>query len=456
MQPPILRTAEDHSWVKYQSAFLDSLPGRERRAFEAWAKTFYRFQLEWLFEPEDYSLALKSRQIGFSHTTGGLGAMWGVAFGETTTFISVGEREAKEVLEKAKNHAAMLRDFGSQWATIRGKDSAEEVRFASGGRLIALPQTSAGRSFSGNVFLDEFAYLERPEKVWDGAAAVTMHGYKLRVASTPNGVGNAFHALATDAKQHAGYAIHNIPIERAIADGMRVDMARCWKMAKGDPRLFDQLFRCKFLDGELQYIPTELVNRASVADLYTWEGDCYAGLDIGRTNDLTALVVVRMVEGIAKLVCLLTCKRTDQAALDALVARAFMVYGVRRLCVDSTGIGAFPAEAMQKTYGQHRVEPFVFTQKSKEELATTMFQFFKGEQVQIPLEDSAAHECEPGGAAALRQDVCAIQRIVTSAGNIRYDAPHTEDGHADRAWALALALHATGKQPSVKVVETNR
>jgi phage FluMu gp28-like protein len=456
VKPPIRRTADDHTWESYRDAFFGALPDRERVAFEAWARTFYKFQLEWLFEPEDFALCNKSRQTGFSHTTGGLGSMWGIAFGETTTLVSVGEREAKEVLEKAKNHAAMLRDFGSKWAEVRGKDSAEEVRFSSGGRLIALPQTSAGRSFSGNVFLDEFAYLARPKEVWDGAAAVTLHGYRMRVASTPNGVGNEFHRLATDPVQHSGWAIHEIPIQRAIADGMRVDISRCWKMAKGDRRLYSQLFECKFLDGQLQYIPTDAIEACKRSDLYTYDGEYYAGLDIGRTNDLTALVIVRLVGEVAYLVALHTCKRTDQAALDELVQYAFLRYNVAKLAVDATGMGAFPAENMQREYGRTRVLPIQFTKQSKEDLASTMFQFFVSGNVLVPERDESAPDFEPGGAEALTTDVCSVQRIITSAGNIRYDAPHTDDGHADRAWALALALHATGRKPSVKFVDETR
>jgi phage FluMu gp28-like protein len=36
--------------------------------------------------------------------------------------------------------------------------------------------------------------------------------------------------------------------------------------------------------------------------------------------------------------------------------------------------------------------------------------------------------------------------MVTESGAIRFDAPRTVDGHADRAWSLALALHACSKQ----------
>jgi phage FluMu gp28-like protein len=453
----IRRTPESQEWREYRDVLLNELPIREARAFAAWFETFYPFQQQWLLEPADQALCNKSRQTGFSHTTGALAALWGIAFAETTTLISVGEREAKEVLEKAKAHAGLLTDLGSEWAETGGKDAAEEIRFKRGGRIIALPQTSAGRSFSGNVFLDEFAYLERPEKVWDGAAAVTMHGYRLRVASTPNGVGNSFHALCTNPKQNKGWAYHEIPMERAIKYGMRVNMERCWTLAKGDPRLFDQLFNCKFLDGSFQYIPSAAINDCSTNDLYTYEGDFYGGLDIGRTADLTVLIVLRKCsDGRCRMVSLHSCKRTDQVALDGLVAYAFARYNLRRLCVDSSGLGAFPAEGMQKRYGRARVEAVVFGPSSKEDLATSLHTYLSSGLILLPLTDAAMPDGESGCADALRLDIASIKREVTSAGNVRYDAPHTDDGHADRAWALALALHAVGKPPSVKHVDTNR
>jgi phage FluMu gp28-like protein len=459
----IIRTPDSHEWCEYRDFLLSELPTRESRAFAAWFKTFYPFQQRWLLEPAEQALCNKSRQTGFSHTTGGLATLWAVAFGETTTLVSVGEREAKEVLEKAKAHAGLLTDLGSEWARTGDKDSAEEIRFARGGRILALPQTSGGRSFSGNAFLDEYAYLEHPEKVWDGAAAVTMHGYRLRVASTPNGVGNAFHSLCTNSKENKGWAYHEIPIELAISEGMRVDVDKCWRLAKGDPRLLDQLFRCKFLDGTYQYIPSAAIRDCSTDDLYTYEGEYYAGLDIGKTVDLTVLVVIRKcADGICRVVSIHSCKRTDQGALDALVAYAFGKYNVRRLCVDSTGLGVFPAEAMQKKYGRMRVEPVVFSAPSKEDLATGMHEYFSSGRILIPMTDEALPDGdtpasgEMGPAERLRTDVAAIRRIVTTAGNVRYDAQHTADGHADSAWALALAIHAVGKISSLKHVETNR
>lgn len=395
-----------------------------------------------------------------SHTTAAWGILRGVFHGETTTIISVGQSEADEVLKKAKDHRAILIALGSRMAATRDKDTQSQIDFASGGRVMALP-SSGGRGFTGNIFLDEFAYHQHPERVWDAALAVTMHGFCARVTSTPNGVGNEFHALWSDPEKNRGWARHEISLDRALGDGMRVSTDDCWKMAKGDPRIFDQLFRCKFLDGELQYLPTSLIRSAEVDDLRIDGGVCFAGLDIGKTADLTVLCVLRKVGKVSHVQYLETHRRTDADGLHAMVARAFKAFDLRRLCVDATGLGSFPAEQMRKRHGLSRVEPIQFTLQEKEELATGLYTTLTEGTIRLPRTDTAfpapppgMHAPENGAADNLREDLCSLRRIITTSGNVRYDAPHTDRGHADRAWALALAAHAASQSVSARGVGT--
>lgn len=419
----------------------EALPANEWEAVFAWLHCFYRFQLEWLLDWGDFSLFLKSRQIGNSHTIAGAAVLWAL-FGETTTIISLGQRESEEVLDKAKRHNEALAELGSRWA-VPVRESTEKLVTMSGGRLLALPITSGGRSFTGNVILDEFAYYDKPEKVWDSAAAVVMHGYRLKGLSTPNGTGNLFHQLWSDPKKHEGYRLHEVPIDVAIADGMPVDLTRCWKMAHGDPRVFDQLFRCSFLDNDQQYIPSEAIDACSVEDLYCYGGECYAGLDIGKTSDRTELVIIRKgLDGTMWQQFVGSCKRTSWDDIRKLVAKAFSrEFNCRRLCIDASGLGAFPAEELQKAYGEHLVEAVTFSAGVKEDLATTLYSAFVEKRIKIDRNDET-----------MRNDVRSIRRIVTSAGNVRYDAPHTQEGHADRAWALALAVHACSRPENFRVV----
>ncbi len=417
-----------------------AFPEREYAALIAWISTFYGFQQNWLLDASRFSALLKCRQIGASHTYAAATVLWAL-LGEDTSIVSVGERESTEVLRKVAKHAEALTALGSEWATPKAT-SATRVALQAGGVIMALPSTSGGRGQSGNVVLDEAAYYEHASNVWDGASGTVLHGYRMRVASTPNGIGNLFHQLFTGPTGE-GYRKHSVSLEQAIADGLRVDVDACWKMARNDPRVFDQLFNCKFLDGQLQYLPTDAINECSVDDLYTFEGDYYAGLDIGKTVDRTVLIVVRKVASGLRLVQhVASCKRTDSDELDRIVANAFRRFNLKRLCVDATGIGAYPVERMQKRHGKMRVEPVNFTLQSKEELATCLYTSFTEGTVRIPKTDEAVEGLAHGTAVAIRNDLCAIRREVTAAGNIRYDAPHTDEGHADSAWALALALHA--------------
>jgi len=304
---------------------------------------------------------------------------------------------------------------------------------------VGLPSTSAGRGYSGNIILDEFAYHEKPERVWDGAAAVVLHGHKMRVMSTPNGVGNLFHRLWTDPLAGKGYSKHLVTLADARAQGLRVDDAECWKMARGDPRVYDQLFNCSFLDNDEQYIPSEMVGACSIPDTGLQVGDCYAGLDIGLENDLTALCVGRLdTKRIPYVQDVETCKRTDWAKQEEMIARSFVRWHWRRLCVDSTGLGAVPAQRLMARF-PGRIEPVNFTANVKEDLATRLYQHFAEQKIRVN-----------AGDALLRQDLCSLRRLITAAGNIRYDAARTSSGHADRAWAVALMLMAYSAPTTVR------
>jgi phage FluMu gp28-like protein len=405
-----------------------ALPPREWDAVSLWLRTFYPYQLAWMLDPCRFVSVLKARQVGVSHTFGGASALWGL-LGEETTVVSIGERESIEVIDKTRRHAEALVRLGSQWAKHKAKQ--EGVSFETGGRVVGLPSSSAGRGYSGNIILDEFAYHAKPETVWDGAAAVVMHGHKLRVMSTPNGVGNLFHKLWTDPKASKGYSKHSVTIDEAKADGLRVDDEECWKMARGDPRVYDQLFRCSFLDNDEQYIPSELIGGCSLPDTSQIRGDTYAGLDIGLTNDLTALCVGRIgPDGLPYVQEVETCKRTSWEDQEQMIARSFQRWGWRRMCVDSTGLGAVPSQRLARKY-PGRIEAVNFNASVKEDLATRLYQSFAERKVFIP-----------SGDALLRTDICSLRRLVTAAGAVRYDAQRTADGHADRAWALALMLMA--------------
>jgi len=458
----------------------------EARILVSWAQTFLPFQRCWLFEPSRFAVCNKARQIGISHTSAGWAAYRGIYYGDHTIVVSKDKDAALNVLRQTRKHGNVLHRGGSRLAKI-ARSNKHQVIFDSGGVVTALPSTG-GRSFTGNVVLDEFAYQSHPRAVWDSAVPVASLGHSVRVVSTPNGVGNEFHDLWDYATRGSKrpipghvkgmarpnqWAAHFIPLERARADGFKVDMASCWEVAKGDQRIFDQLYAGSFLDNEFQYIPTHLLEACVTHRELKLEfgpqhqGEYFAGLDIGRDVDLTVLVVIRReVRGdktYYRVVWVECIRRTDGDALDAMVDSAFARFKLRRLCIDQTGLGSFPAQRIKKRHSETidvpwrrpRVEPLDFTAKSKEELATGLYTLMQTMQLELPSGDAALPiqrylradgsltiANEYGTADALKREIMSLQRKVTKAANIVYETPRTREGHADRAWALMLACHA--------------
>lgn len=434
------------------AAIVGAFPPAERAAIMAWASTLYLHQLDLAFDPWQFSILNKSRKIGATYSYAGAAVLWAM-LGEPTVVVSLGEDEACEVIDDARKHAAFMMSEGSTLAETEG-NKKELVFPNTGGRIVARPHTGAGRSFSGNVILDEFAYHQDPEAVWDAAGAVAAMGYRIRVLSTPNGIGNLFHTMFTDDDAHRGYRVMQMSLAFARAAGMVLHPtdAECWAMARNNPRVFDQMFGCAFLDANEQYLPHALVSAASIATIKQLARLTnmpeYAGVDVARRHDL--FVIARAIcdmdssciglDGVQRkgpvlwVPPMITCKRTDWVRQRALVAAGFEEHKWKRLCVDGTGIGMETSERMQRRHGSQRVEIVEFTLQAKEDMATRLYEWFQEGRIRLMREDTE-----------LRRDLYSLRRIITAAGNVRYDAARTKDGHADRAWALALACLAAAR-----------
>ena len=77
-----------------------------------------------------------------------------------------------------------------------------------------------------------------------------------------------------------------------------------------------------------------------------------------------------------------------------------------------------------------KIELVTFTQEKKVELFSKLRMAFERRLVGIPV------------SRAIREDLHSVARVTTASGGVTYRAAHTDDGHADRATAKALAERA--------------
>jgi phage FluMu gp28-like protein len=172
----------------------------------------------------------------------------------------------------------------------------------------------------------------------------------------------------------------------------------------------------------------------------------FVGVDIGRNKDLTVIWLLEKIgslkytRGVIELACM--PYTLQENLLDWVFARIHP----KRACFDATGLGDMLSEKMQEHWGKYRVEKIKFTRPVKEELATGIKHQFEDRLILIPANET------------IRTDLHAIQKLTTTAGNVRFDAKRSEIGHADRFWALALALHATSseEQPIINIIRSSQ
>ena len=161
--------------------------------------------------------------------------------------------------------------------------------------------------------------------------------------------------------------------------------------------------------------------------------ELYLGVDVGRSNDLTVFWVIERVSGMfftRAVICMQG--RTFSEQEEVLYNDLLAIPAIRRCCIDNTGLGMQFAERAQEKFGTYRVEAVRFTGPVKEELAYPVRAAFEDKSIRIPHDDF------------IRGDLRGIRKTTTGAGNIRFEADSGPDGHSDRFWALALAIHAAG------------
>jgi phage FluMu gp28-like protein len=338
--------------------------------------------------------------------------------------LSSSERQSTEVMHKVYTHLGYC-DVRSAGVLAAERETREEVELPNGSRILSLPSNpDTVRGFSGNVFLDEFAFHRDTESIWRAMYPTVTRGYGIRISSTPNGKQNMFYRLwAGDSR----FSRHKVNIHDAGREGMNVDIAML-REGIADPEAWAQEYECAACEDPFATIETHS----------TASSELYLGVDVGRKHDLTVFWLIEKVGDV-----LWTRMVREMRNVHFNIQRDYLYSlldgsSVHRSCIDASGIGAQLAEEAAQKFGS-RAEAVTFTAPVKEDLAITVKRHFEERTVRIPADTK------------LREDLHSLQRIYTPSGNVRFDAARSKDAHADRFWALALSLHAAGvPQPSVR------
>lgn len=418
---------------------------------------FLKYQEDWIADDSPIKIWEKSRRIGATYAQsyedvrdcvrGAIPSCW---------FSSADESAAREYIEYAEKWARLFdiaaRPLGQQVLDSDRNIKTYVIEYSNGVRQHALSSNpKAFRSKGGKVVLDEFAWHDDPAKLWAAARPVITWGYPLRILSTHNGMNSLFNKFIQQIKKGKlpKWSLHVTDIFRAAEDGLvdkiygravSQEERSAWIQDQRD-NCFDentwlQEFCCVPVDEASAFLTYEMIGGIEREDLYRpleqIEGDLYVGMDIGRKKDLSVIWVLEKLGAVKYTRVLKVMEKAPFAVQREALFNILSHRRLRRACIDATGIGMQLAEEAQYQFGRYRVEAVTFNAKAKEEMAYRLRTEAEDRSTLIP------NEFE------VREDLHSVRKLTTAAGNVRFDVAASEGphSHADRFWALALAIHA--------------
>lgn len=430
-----------------------------------------------------------SRQIGKSFVL----AAWAVDRlltrpGRLVTVLSNSRDNGAEFVAKAAevcNALGVLFESLDQSPDITYENMRMEIRITVKGKtgrikvLAANPRTARG--FSGDLILDEFAFHENSNAIWEAAEPILSSNadFLCRIASTGNGKHNMFFRMVNGGVQTddgwfvsaAGFRVSRVRRTDAHRMGVQVfdpvtrqpitpTQARVKAL---DKRAYDQNYECAFNDENQCLLTYELIQAAmkggplideqhwshqTLARIWAAKGDLFFGLDVGRNRDISFLPVIeregRTLRVIAALRMAGLRLPLQQFELDQLLKAPRMRGG----CIDMTGIGLGLTEYAQAKWGEYRIQGVNFgssepisdrllaegrkhpTARVTEIMATDLLAVFEERRIEFHVElDNDAVD-----------DLRKPEKITAPNGRVSIAAVRDDAGHADHFWGLALAV----------------
>lgn len=469
-------TAQDYRLVSTPSGFLHlcTFQGKPVRLFD--------FQVSYVDSVSRFVGVGKSRQLGHSEIglAGTTVAKSHLFKPLTSILVSYNLKECKEKIQKA------LMFLDGVPATLRSpvtRDNAFEIELRNGSRILSV---FSPRGFTkADVYLDEMSFYENQQRTYTDASAVIAwdKNRQLRIGGTPFGKEGLYYDIINgtngkfpDFERHfwfwwdcwlyckdvahaREYAHFMTTEERVMTYGTQIIIDFYNNMFLED---FQQEFEICFNDNELSYFSYELIKSVMTSfDFYDQEkfpatfeaipeccqGMLFAGYDVGRTIDASEFYVLDLrnmnkkgeKKGALREIFHETLKDKTFEYQENYISRFLDLMGslCSNLFIDRTGIGFNLAENLEAKY-PGKVQGIYFTSEMRSQMvSTTKSVMLDGALQLFPDKEVASH-------------FYSIKKHITTAGNLVFVAEKNKHHHADKFWAIALAVLAARQIVTVK------
>lgn len=481
--------------MRTANASNQSAPGTiDRAARRRTRPTFSKhallpFQAAWCADESPLKIYEKSRRIGITRAEAwdATSRRFNLAnpLARDFWFSSADESAAQEFIEYCADFARLFRASVKILTEVEvdeyGHKDTKLVIKAPHAKIVAMSSNPKRfRSKGGDACLDEFAFHDSPREMFAAVTPLRRWGGSIRVISTHNGEASQFQRMIRGCQQiltelgqpispppriaykrlmAAGERLkvspvlsyHRTTVEDALGAGLleRINLVSGQSLTRDeflaecraeclDADHFGQEYMCQPSTDSNAWLTYEQI-AACEDDIVGLDrrdnyagGECVAGVDVGRSRDLTVLWIcervgdvwhTRLIQPLAKMAL------PDQ---QTVISSALRSVRLSRCAIDKTGIGLGLFEYLQRELGGV-IEGYQFTEPSKHPLAVAIQRAFSDRAVRIPSD------------RVVREDLHKVRKVVTPGGGLRFVAERDKDGHADYFWALALAMYATAR-----------
>ncbi len=436
------------------------------------------FQLEFLNNRSTLTIDRKSRQIGWSWTAAADAVATScISPGTPNLFVSINLDEAREKVRYAR---AIIEALDADVRPGLRIDNQFELEIDNTSRLISHPCRQVRGKAKANVYLDEFAHYPHDRQIYGSALPVITRGGSIRIGSSPLGAGGMFWEIYDESlRSYPGYDRSMIPwwhiepmcsnVEEAVKFAPHMSTEERVEVF-GSERLllifenlpledFQQEYECAWVDESVAWISWDVIkrNQAEDADGNLWfresstlegalaiidelaeafargeiRGALVGGMDIGRRRNLSEIVLLSKGDGARTPYRLgISLAQAEFEDQESVIIKLLKKLPVVAFAIDETGIGMQLAENMRKRF-PGKVHGESFTNPSKEIWSVDLKVKMEKRLVPIPLTRELAYQ------------IHSIKKKITATKHSVFDTERNEKHHADKYWALALAVYAS-------------
>ncbi len=443
------QSAKTRKLTETPLAFLRNILG-----FKA---TSYQQEFIKLFLENQFIAARWCRQSGKSWIISALLLWYAVTHPDSyIAVVAPSLRQAKLVIRRINQFTRKLQP-GTCLRALR-----TVTRFKNGSIIEAFPnnpETIRGPSLNC-IFIDEFNFVNNDQELYDAVLFTlsTTNG-KFICTSTPWNTDSIFWKIFNH-KDYSDFARHHVTWEQAVEPNgplKRHILEKIQKQFADDPSRWKREMQAEWAEDQDVWLPQSLITKCidGTLELYSFDsypkGKFYAGLDLGKHQDHSVLIITQETEGKNhlrhwKVFPLGTKYATVIGYIKTLTDRW---HHIERIRVDVTGVGEYIVEDM-KNADIENVEPVTFTATRKQELASLLKQRMLSDSYKFPFTQL---RLSPTVQYSYVAELNVERFTLRKDGTIGFS--HPQGQHDDTFWSTALAVSCSTKltpEPQLRMV----